>query len=411
MASDDLTSFLKVWLQSGQDAERLQKKFLLAGIDAIVPQSSDVFSRIKRGPIAQNPAVYWTERPSYDVRLSGQLTDAHLVFSGQLLGADLTANTLSQHIRPGTILERSDHLQVKVTAVDAQNLTATVEAHGNTGELSNDAAAVTWDLLGDALSDYNVTHFPKGLEIKQRRVGTQIHEETFEYPHTWRNTAFENISNNVQDQLTEIVRNLRLKIARSVLRVAPTYTDGGYVTGSSIENPTMTGLCQWPRLMYAEHGNANVFVNKNGAELELTDLDNLIFYMENDMHADLNSGSWSLVCHPVQHMYLSDMLLTYRRMTMAEDKIGYSVNVYESKRGKVFPIIIDWNMPESMFLVANLAACSWGYYKGDDIWTKDLPTQGRFEQKLITCQTYGVVVRRPGQSLGCIYGLPKTYSA
>ena len=412
MAAADVATYLKGWLQSSQDWERKQKKMLLTGIDEITAHKSDAHSKIKKGSNVDELTVRWQERPGFAVKCTAALSTTTLTLSGYLMGAAIAESSVRNHVMVGTILERkSDHQQVKVSAViDYAAYTFTVGIHGNTGTGSLvDSAAGEWDLIGEASSDYNTSHTPHSVDTIFRSCGTQIHEECFEYPTTWKNTKFENIKDNVADQVNLITNNLRLKIARSCLRVAPTYS-GGFVTGHTVESPSMTGLVHWPRIVQAELANTNVYVNKSSVEVGLTDLDNLVYYMEGDEKADFSAGNWYLLCHPVQTLYLGNMLSDMRRMTMEQKKVGMQVNVFQSKLGKAFEILPDWNMREDMIMFWNAAACKWGWFAGDDIWTKQLATQNRSERTLITGQTYGLVVRNPRANIGTIYGLPTTYA-
>jgi hypothetical protein len=412
MAAADVATYLKGWLQSSQDWERKQKKMLLTGIDEITALKSDFHSKIKKGKNVNELTVRWQERSGYSINCTAALSTTTLTLSGNLMGAAITEAAARDTVQVGTVLERmSDHQQVKVSAVISYAAyTFTVGIHGNTATGSLvDSAAGDWEIIGDASSDYNTEHTPRSVDTIFRKVGTQIHEETFEFPHTWLNTAFENISDNVADQVNLLTNHLRLKIARSCLRMSPTYS-AGYVTGHSVESPTMTGLVHWPRLVQAELSNTNVYVNMNSVEIDLPTMDNVVYYMEGDEKADFSTGNWYLLCHPVQAMYLGNMLMDLRRMTLEQTKVGAQVNVFQSKLGKSFEILPDWNMQKDMIAFVNTSPMSWGYYAGDDIWTKDLATQNRSERRLITCQTYGLVVRKPRSNIGVIYGLPTTYA-
>ncbi len=51
-------------------------------------------------------------------------------------------------------------------------------------------------------------------------------------------------------------------------------------------------------------------------------------------------------------------------------------------------------------------AMNYGYFNQDKLDRKEIPTQGRYQRRLISFQTYGVVVRNPRFNIGMIYGLP-----
>lgn len=410
MASTDLTTaYLKLWLQSDADSIRRQGAMLASGIDTYAALKSDMHSKMSRAEIATHQKISWQERRASEFAFTGQLTTATLVISGDLLRAAATQYSMMQHIRIGTIVERdSDGLQWKVTAVNYAGLSCTVAAHGNLGALSNDNAPVAYSIIADAGSDYYSTHQPKSTTTDLRFVGTQIHEETFQAPETWLNTPFVDISDKLKDQLNIIVETMRTKIARSCIRMSPTYDTGAYVTGASVEAPTMTGLCHWPRITQAESANIEVYRNKATVELYMEDLDNLIYGMAATEGADFNEKGWYLCHHPIQSKTIGDLLANNRRLWRDDHIVGYSTNKYESKNGAIIDLMPDPIMPKGMIICTNLPSVEWGFYKNDDIHVKDLPQQSRTIMRLISCQTYGVIIRKLRANLGTIYGLPTT---
>jgi hypothetical protein len=321
-----------------------------------------------------------------------------------LFGKDINTESVRKVLRPGTILERpSDGVQAKVLSVDG--LTATVEPYGNT-ILSDDASAVSWDIISEVWSDYRDASDPRSLDRIFREVGTQIHAETFEIPKTRKNTQYEVVANEVQHQTQALLDKLRRQLAYAVLRSRPYHDGSNYVYGNKTEEPTMCGICTWPTITQAEFTNPNVYVNKNNVALTKQDLDDLAKNLWLDENADFNQGDWHLVCHPLTHQYIHDFDISYRRMDKEDKAVGFQVDQFDSKIGKTFPILPDRYMrPDSLILV-NFAKMEYGYFAGDKLSRKEIPTQGRYQRWLISFQTYGVVARNPRANIGMIYGLP-----
>src|SRR5574343_1017952 len=162
MALADVRDILLPWEQSGTDAQKKIAKQLESGIDHIRELKSDMFGRIKKGGEITTLKKEWMEANTYQNTITGKLTTSTITFSGNLMGAAINSESMRQHIRTRTVLERnSDGLQVIVssttTDVDYSAYTAVVAAHGNSGSLSDDSAATTYTILGAALSDYDDT--------------------------------------------------------------------------------------------------------------------------------------------------------------------------------------------------------------------------------------------------------------
>jgi hypothetical protein len=412
MTIGTMRDYLKVWTVAGDDdAERAQAKQLEENIDTIREKESTVWGKIPMGSDWFEQTTRWQEERDYEYHCTASLSTTTITFSGDMLGAAITADALRQNLKDNMILERpSDGLQVILSSINYGALTATATAHGNIAVLSDDLAPVQWDIIGNADSDENETHQPTAISPVFRFCGTQIHEEVFKFLHTWKNTKFENIKDNVARQVAKISYKMAVKQARSCLRVAPVYSGGVYVTGDATANPTMTGICQWPRICNAESALTNTYVNASGAELTLPDLDDLIYYMEIDNHSDFDKGKWYLVCHPVQHRYIAEFLEDARRMTMESTKAGYTVTSYMAKNGAGFQILKDRHMRPDIVMVANLGAMKQGYFRNSKMVTKDLATQSMSDVRLFYTQQAGVVVRNPRAHIGMIYGLPETFA-
>jgi hypothetical protein len=403
------SDFMKLWTQSGQEAERKLQKFLLKGLDTIVQSGSDVLSKIKVGETIATPVVRWMEEIAYPTAVTAQWNGTtSLTFSGYLFNAAVSAESLRKVIRVGTILERqSDGLQLKVSSVsgidDGAPYVATVGTYGNTTG-SADSAAVTYEIISEVWSDYKDADETRSLDRYFREVGTQIHAETFEIPKTRKNTKYEIVGDEVEHQITALLEKMRRQIAYAVLRSRPYYSSG-YKYGNATEESTMCGICTWPSIVQSEMANPAVYVNNGGAEITKEALDDLVRNMWLTEHSDFNTGTWYIICHPLVHKYIHDFDISFRQMEYTNKNVGVAVDTFDAKIGKRFPIISDRYMAPHQLIVADLSKMYYGYYQDDQLDRKELATQGRYQRWLISFQTYGVVVRKPRQSIGMIYNL------
>jgi hypothetical protein len=400
----NVSDFMKLWTQGDIESERLLQKTLRAGLDKVVQEESDVLSKIKIGDPVAGPVVRWLEEWGYPSRITASLTGDTLTFSGYLFGQPVNPESVRKAIRVGTILERpTDGIQAKVSSVDG--LTASVTAYGNT-TLSDDSEPGYWDIIAEVWSDYRDAADPRALDRIFREVGTQIHAETFEIPKTRKNTKYEVVNDEVNHQVKALMAKLRRQLAYAALRSRPYHDGSDFVYGNKTEEPTMCGICTWPIITQAELSNPNVLVNKNGAVLTKTDLDNLARHLWLDEHANYNTGNWWIVCHPLTHQYIHDFDISYRRMEKDETDIGFHVDTFDAKIGKRFPILSDRYMRPDTLIMVNFKEMEYGYFVNDMLERKEIPTQGRYQRWLISFQTYGVVARNPRANIGMIYGLP-----
>jgi len=400
----NVSDFMKLWTQGDIESERLLQKILRAGLDKVVQEESDVLSKIKIGDPVAGPVVRWLEEWGYPSRITASLTGDTLTFSGYLFGQTVNPESVRKAIRVGTILERpTDGVQAKVSSVDG--LTASVTAYGNT-TLSDDAEPGYWDIIAEVWSDYRDAADPRSLDRIFREVGTQIHAETFEIPKTRKNTKYEVVNDEVNHQVKALMAKLRRQLAYAVLRSRPYHDGSDFVYGNKTEEPTMCGICTWPIITQAELSNPNVLVNKNGAALTKTDLDNLARHLWLDEHANYNTGNWWIVCHPLTHQYIHNFDISYRRMEKDETDVGFHVDTFDAKIGKRFPILSDRYMRPDTLIMVNFKEMEYGYFANDQLERKEIPTQGRYQRWLISFQTYGVVARNPRANIGMIYGLP-----
>jgi hypothetical protein len=410
VGSTYITNFMKLWEQSDQASERKIAKELQTGLDSYVQAQSDVLAKIKVGKDISTPVARWLEErgyPSHVTCLWNGSTTA--TFSGYLFGEAVSATSLMQVVRNGTILERpSDGVQIKLTdiagVVDGSAYTAVCEAYGNTSG-SADNPAVEWDIISEVWTDYTDATSPRSLDRFWREVGTQIHAETFEIPQTRKNTKYEVVVNEVEHQITALLEKLRRQLAYAVLRSRPYYSST-YKFGDKVEYPTMCGILTWPVILQSELANTNVYVDKSSVELTKTDLDNLARYLWMEEHADYNTGSWYVITDPVTHQYIQDFDISYRRMEKNERGVGFHVETFESKIGKSFNILSDRYMRPGTLIMVNLDKFTYGYYNNDRMNRKEIATSGRYQRWLISYQTYGVVARNPRSNIGMIYGLP-----
>ena len=423
MSSTTLTTidFMHLWTMSGQVAERKLQKFLLTGLDKVVQQGSDVLAKIKLGKTTATPVIRWMEEWQYPTFITGTLATTTLTFTNTqpIFGKTITASSMTQCVRVDTVLQRdSDGLMVKVSAVSFSDgppvaCTATVAAHGF-GTLSDNATVSNWRIIGELWNDYRDVESTRALDRQFWDVGTQIHAETFEIPLTRKNTKFEMVANETEHQIQALLEKLRRQLAYSVLRMQPRTTGGTVATiewADSAEMSAMCGLYEWIKRTQDAVPNTNVYVDNGGVEIDKAALDNLIKSMWLEQYSNFNQGDWYIVTDPITHMFIHDLDAFLRRKTSEEDKVGFAVDVFDSKIGKSFPILSDQYMRPGTLMVTDFSKAEYGYYQGDKLNRKEIPTKGRYEQWLLSFQTYGVVLHHPHQSLGVIYDLPTTYSS
>jgi hypothetical protein len=402
--SGNVDAILQLWTQSDSDSEIKLQKLLLSGLDKVVQAQSDVLAKIKVGPPVSSPVVRWLEEWGYPSQITAKLLGDTMTLSGNLFGKSITNESVGKVIRVGTILERpSDGAQAKVITVDGLSLT--VQAYGNTS-LSDDSEPRTWEIISEVWSDYRDAADPRALDRMFREVGTQIHAETFEIPKTRKNTKYEVIGNEVEHQISALLKKLRRQLAYAMLRSRPYHDGSNYVYGNKTEEPTMCGICAWPSITQAELANTNVYVNKNSSALTKQDLDDLARNLWLEEQANFNEGDWYIVCHPFTHQYIHDFDLSYRRMEKDDKILGFEVDEFHAKIGKSFKILSDRYMRPDVLILVNFDEMSYGYYNNDKLDRKEIPTQGRYQRWLLSFQTYGVVARNPRSNIGMIYGLP-----
>jgi hypothetical protein len=402
--------FMKLWTQSDQDSERKMVKHLLNGLDAINQEQSDILSRLKVGKPTGNPIIRWMEQRGYPTAVTGTLvvsTTDTMTFSGTVAGETMSAKNIKQIIRVGTILENEDsNFQVKVTDVTglagSSPFTATVEAHGGTTPAS-DSAATTYRIISEAWTDYKEVDDARELNRFFRKVGCQILAETFEIPETRRNTDYEIVGDETEHQIKELLSKLRRQQGYIVTRGRPEMSGGVPVYGDTVEESHCCGLFTWPEIVQAEEANTNTYVDLSGEAVGYTALNNLVLQMRLTENTDFNMGNWIVACHPNAGTYIDQFDESIRRTTQDTKKAGYQITTL-MLQGKEFPVVRDQYVRPDQIGVINLSDCSYGYYKNDQMKRKELSTQGRFYRWLISFQMYGVVVRKPRQNIGLLYG-------
>lgn len=408
MAYTDIIDSLKIWTQSGQDAERRRKKQLLDGIDDLNYRQHDLLGMIKRGSSWDGPVKWFQTRYWYDPRATA-LWDGStdLTFSGYLRQAAITADLLKTHVRINTVLERrSDGVQLLVSAINYTTKVATVATHGNTSG-SADSAATTYDILAPMDSDYHTDHQPKSLDTTEYDVGGQIFTETFEYPTTWKNTKFENIVDNVSDQVEKITWDMRNKLAKAILRGYPVY-DSGWVWGTSKQKSSMGGVYWWVARMNAVKAMTNTYLNVT-TPLSPDDLDKLWYYMKYDEWVKPNKGNWIILCDESVAFHIGEFDEERRDLDYGAKTVGYEVTAFKTRSGKKLPVVVDEHCRPGTLLILDTSCLEWAYHKGDEPWTKELATQNRTNLRLITFQAMGAICRRPRQ-VGMIYGVPEFFA-
>jgi len=408
-----MIDLLKLWTQNTADAERKLAKIIEKGIDKITEKESSLFKRFKKGPDLRIPVKRWMEQRNYELSITGTLATATITFSGSLLGAAITAGSMQQHVKPGLILERPDGLQVKVSAVNYTALTATVAAHGNSGSLSDDLTAQSYDIIGDSISDANEDFVARSVDRAWRSCGTEIWKENLKMPWTKKNTAMEAVTDEMQYQMTELIENLQKKISVACLRMRPNYSGGNWVYGLNVEDPTMCGLMGWIYVTQGEVANTDIWKDMTTPGAVTPDvLNKLIYDFEIQEKADYNKGDWVIACSPVQHQFISDFYQDQRWFEFSDGTVGKpAAETFRSAIGKKFPIVSDQRLRKDVLLVVDASDVEYGYYAGDHVRVVDI-AQGndRQDKKMITCQTWGVKLRKPRQSVCGMYKLPTTYA-
>jgi hypothetical protein len=265
---------------------------------------------------------------------------------------------------------------------------------------------VQWDIIGELWSDFQDADYPRSLDRGFYTVGTQIFAETFEIPKTRQNTKYEIIGNEVEHQVSHLIRKLRRQKASSLLRMLPYYSSG-YKYGYDTETPSMCGLCHfWDVVIGSvENDNTDVHYDASSTEISQEMISNVVESMELTEYTDFNVGDWYLVVHPKQNRVINTFEQMYRRSSADSSKVGWTVDEIEADNGKSFKILRDRYMPVKQAFIVNKDSLTHGYYNKDKLDRKHLSTQGRYERWLISFQMYGAVCRAPRANLGHIYGL------
>jgi hypothetical protein len=415
IAATDLRSLLVLAGQSDITAERKLQKYLLKSMDKIVRAPSDLLGRLSKGPPVSTPIVRWMEEEAYPTSITGELASTTLTITGTILSTSLASVTaagtsaIKQVIRVGTILMReSDRVQAKVTDISgltgAGTYTVTVEAYGNTS-LSNDSAGVTWRIVQEAVSDYTPAGHFRSLDRKFRECYTQLFEENFAIPKTRLNTKYEMVPNEDEHQMKALLDKMRRSMSESIFNSRPYWSGSAYGGLTTTDESTMCGLMWWAEQMYAEHANANVYKNLSSTALAKEHIDDVVTYMRLQQHTDFNSGEWVIVCHPLVNKQINKFDESYRRTTTDSKKAGHNVNMLLTDEGKEFKIVIDSYISPDVLHVLNLSDVKYGYYANDEMDKKKIETDNRVFQWLLSFQVYGLVLRKPTQSLGTIYGI------
>lgn len=413
MAPINPGNFMKIWTQDDEDSRYFMQKYLLGGLDRIVMARSKVTPRIKKGPSIYNPEVTWMEEKAYPSVITGQLTDTGTKFTitGSLFGTVVTAINIRKVLRVGSIIQRPNTRdQYKVTSmagvIDGSPFEATVEPYGNSTP-ADDSGAISWRIISEVWSDFKDVDESRELGRDKRKVGTQIHAETFEIPKTRKNTRYEIVGDEVQHQIMELLEKLRRGLDSAVLHSRPYHDGQAFGYGTITQEPTMCGLLTWPELLQAEQANTAIYINAASQPTTKTQINDLVRNLFLTEHANYDAGDWAIICHPLQHEYMHDFDISFRITDKDEKSVGFYVDAFDSKIGKKFPIISDQYMREDVIQLVDFSQCSYGYYNDDELDRKEIATKGRYQQWLMSFQTYGVVVRKPRQSVGAqIYGLP-----
>ena len=286
--ADQLQDILLPWTQSGQAAERKRTKQLEKSIDHLRELKSTAFSRISKGGDITTLKKEWQEAWTYQLQVTAKLVSTTLTYSGYIMGQAISADLLRQAIQPGTVLERTDGLQIKVSTTegdtDYDNFTSVVALHGNSAaSLSDDTTAVTWWVVGVAYDDMDEGFYPQSLDRDFRSCGTQTIKKFFATPWLTKAISMENITDNVQYQVKEIMTATNRLIQRMILRSRPVYSGGQYIDGFSTKGSTCKGLYFWREQVDGEYSIASCYVDKSDVALDDDDLNALAHGMMYDL--------------------------------------------------------------------------------------------------------------------------------
>lgn len=406
------TNLMKLWEQSDQTSERLLKKILSKTLDTIGQEDGQVAAKIGGGGTLDGPVMRWMEEQDYPTAVTGQLSDyagtPTLTISGNLQGAAVTQTSIQRVIRVGTIVQReSDGATVKLSSISgitdgSAPWVATGAAYGNT-TLSNDSSPVTWTIIAEAASDYKEISDTRTLDRTFREVGTQIFWESFQIPHTRKNTAYENVPNELEHQMAALLRKLHRQREYALLRGVPYYSSG-YKYGNATQESTMLGLSHWPVVVQAEAADTSTYVNLSDADITKTNIDDVIRNLWMNAYADYSQGDWWIVTTPKVHEQIHEFDSVYRQTERTDKTVGYAVDRFAAKAGTTFPILSNRYMRQGTLLLVNFKSCSRGSYKNDTVWRKEIPTKGRFQEWIVSFQEWGTMVRKPRQ-IGMIYNI------
>ena len=414
-----LRDIMKVWTMSDQDSERKIKKVLEAGLDVFISEAeSDVLSMLKKGSELSVAVKRWMEEEQYPGRLTAQATSStNLRFTGTVLGTSLSSVTttgtevLEQVLREGTILYReSDGVQAEIQSVAGLSggsyYDATVTGYGNT-TITTDSAATDWTVLSSPWNDLRDVEDPRSLDRAFRKVGSQIFEESFRIPKTRKVLAMEKVPDEAEHQIAALLKKMRRELGRVVLHSRPRYSGGSYLWGmDETQTPTMAGLYFWPEYVQSERSNTEIYIDASSQPLEKVNIDNLLKGMWLSEGANFMSGDWKIVVHPDVARQIGEFDESYRRMTQDSKTVGYGVEKFFSvDLGKEFPIVSDPYALPTKLMVADFAEFEYGYVKDDAMDRKEIATKGRYWEWMLSFQAWGVMVRRPRQTIGTIYSL------
>lgn len=413
-------NFMQLWTQNTAEANLKLKKFLLVGLDRVGRATSDVPARIKIGKALTKPTADWLEEVDYPTKITAQLgsitgggTGGTLTFTAvERQWGTITAEKLNQMIRVGTYLRRpSDNFQMRVasfTFTDPATYTALVTSRSN-DTLTADVAPIVYDILYEGWTDRRDVDSTRSLDRHPRSVGSQIVAETFEILQTRKNTAFEIVEDETEHQIMALINKLRRQEANIYISAKPQWSvaQGAFVYGNYSEESTGCGLLTWPDIVETEAAHdSDVYANMLGQEITKKRLDDAIRANWLTEYAQYKMGDWWILTDPITKTYIDDFDVPYRRKDDESD-VGWRVDEFRAKVGKSFKIMVDEYMPAGTLEILNFSDMSRGYYKNDRLNRKELPTFGRYEQWLISYQTYGVVARKPRQIVK-LWNMPQT---
>lgn len=420
--TDIKDTLFELWHSQDDVETRLKWKVLIEeGLDKIGEyRKNSLGERIKKGTPLKVGTKQWLEEPQYSLRVTATSDGAGtLTFSGYIWGQSLTDGTdraeqiLRNHIQKEMVLEReSDGVQVLIGDCTYGSLTAAYTAHGNTGTLTADSAATTYRRVGQLSYDADTTHVPGLISPYFRYVGKQKFKLYIKLGETEQHSAYAHTKDILMHQFNARLEDMYDQLNMTKLHISPVYSGGEFKYSGQVEQSAMTGLCQWPRILYSEYADDDIYVDMDGNAITMSKLDDLVYAGMVNRMIDYNKGDWVAAMHPITHRYLSDEMREERRLTREENTIGFSVNKWHSKIGKDFELVSDLYLRPDQLMIVNMDSPEYGDFDGLGYQVETMPvTYADYTEKKIKFTKWGVMLRNAFQSVLEVHNLPTSYNS